>query len=34
MVDPNNRLTITDIVRHGIEVACKDLETKYGKLDE
>ena len=34
MSDPSNRLTITDIVRHGIESACRELESTYGKLDD
>jgi hypothetical protein len=34
IVDPANRITVTDIVRHGIAAAIQELEAKYGKLDE
>jgi hypothetical protein len=32
--DPTNRITITDIVKHGIHSACAELEERYGKLDD
>lgn len=30
--DPDNRLTVSDIVRHGLALALKELEAKYGQL--
>lgn len=30
--DPGNRLTVTDVVRRGLELATAELSAKYGQL--
>ena len=34
IVDHTNRVTVTDMGRHGIHAVVRELEAKYGKLDE